>query len=200
MPLLGPNMTAAIISALTAKGFVGTGMPLMAQAIGNGSVASIVGKAFATTDVGTGNGPGAGSGLGITGVVSSAVKGFIQTEALSQGLTPTSKATDVYGAVADGLVAELANATLTSTHTPVAVGTGTINPGSIPVSGSEWGGNIKTAGIALGMGGSKWPNFAQAIGGGGADGFATASGSVTIVGSPIGTPTPATGSGSGLIS
>jgi hypothetical protein len=196
-------MTATVISALSAKGFVGTGLPSFAAAIGTGSVLSLVGKTFSTSDMGSTASAGVGVGIGLTGVSSATIKGAMMLEALSKGFTPTTQQSDVFEAVGDALVTELAIASLTSTHTPVYVGTGTIDVGSIMVTASEWGGNIESTGAGLGMSGDKWPDFAAVLGKGCVAGMATAAGNVVITGVPPGTPVPPSGGidgvGSGVI-
>lgn len=191
MPLLGPHMALAITSALAAKGFVGPALPSLSSAIGVGTCTAMIGGTFQTLDTGTA-GVGTGTGVGLTGIVSGAVKGFILTEALGQGLAPTPKSADVYGAVADAWEQEVLLATLSSTDPACAPGAGIITPGSVTPT-QDIGSSIQTVGVGAGLGGAKWPNFANAIGKGIFDGLATASGNLVIVGTPAGgTPPPVT--------
>jgi hypothetical protein len=191
MPMLGPKMSLAMQGALASKGNAGVNLALFCNAVGNGSVASVVGKTFTTTDTGTGSGAGVGTGVGIMGVAAGSISKAIQAAYLMEfgmigTLTPT-----ICDAIGQGLEAELKLATLTSSHSPCAVGSGVVDVGSIKVSGSEWGGKIIQ--MAPTFVGQDWPRFANVIGKGCAQAFAPATGQVTIAGSPAGTPSPYSG-------
>jgi hypothetical protein len=198
MPMLGPHMSTAFIAVLTGNGFIGTSLPTLGLAVGVGSCDEVVGKTFATSDVGTVPGVGVGVGVGITGVVAAGVKTACIAEGATRGLISTPQSIDTYAAYGQALVAELALASLSSTHTPVFAGTGTVVPGSIPVAAGAWGSAIQSAGPTLA--GSKWPDFAATLGAGAVDAFPTATGTVVIAGSPTSpTTSPGAGSGSGVI-
>jgi hypothetical protein len=202
MPLVPPRFASLLMAKMASKAMVGPMLFPFCNAIATGSVLSIVGKPFQTTDVGLIPGVGFGTGIGIVGVPPSLVKSQIITIGLSFGLVGI-KLMDVADAVAEALVAEIAFATLTSTHAPVFLGNGNITTGSILVTGPEWGGQITSQGFSQGMAGAQWPQMANAIGMGCALGFLTATGVVTITGTFTGPvppgPVPGAGVGSGFI-
>jgi hypothetical protein len=189
--MLGPKMALAMQGALASKGNAGANLALFCNAVGNGSVASVVGKTFTTTDSGTGSGPGVGAGVGLKGVAAGSISKAIQAAYLMEFgmMGPTTP--DICDAIGQGLESELLLATLTSAHAPCATGTGVVDVGSIKVSGTEWGGKIRQ--LAPTFVGADWARFANAIGKGCAQAFAPATGQVTIVGSPAGTPSPFSG-------
>ncbi len=196
--LSAPTWSSALFSDLSGKGFAGSRLMDFTDAVANGSVLHIVGKSFDTTDVGTVPGDGIGTGTGITGIISATVASAIFTTASGSFGSFGTRLQDVADSVADILVAQMLTALLTSAHNPVFDGTGTVDIGSIAVVGSAWGSAIQTA--APTFLGSEWPNFSNAIGVGCAAGFATATGLVTITGSPSGAPVPGNGTGTGTLS
>lgn len=201
MALSGSGWSAALYASLSGKGFVGSRLMDFTDAVGIGSVNHVVGKPFATTDTGTVPGNGVGSGTGVTGLSSAAISSAVFSLAVGFFGQAGSRLQDICDSIGDTCVAQMALATLTSTHTPVFAGTGVINVGSIGVVPSGWSGSVNSEGAGNGFIGSQWPNFATAIGQGQASQvLATGTGTVTITGSPTSpTPVPGSGSGSGVI-
>lgn len=168
-------------------------------AISEGSILSIVGKSFNTVDVGTIPGAGVGTGTGLTAIQQATVQGVTMSTAMgTQFKGPQLLATSKF--YAEALIQEMLQASLTSAHAPVFLGSGTIIPGSIPVNPAEWSGNIFTAGQGKQFKGPQWMNWCKALAAGGVAGFATATGTVVIAGSPAGVPVGGGGSGAGTIS
>lgn len=200
MPMLGSNMSSTIFTALSAAGFAGSNLLNFTLAIGNGTVGALVGLPFPTTDVGTVPGVGAGSGVGLTGPVAPALSAAILSGLVAAFGQAGEDLPDVTDALADGLITELGLATLTSTHAPVFLGTGTIPPGAITASASLISGQIESEGVSRGFLGDSWPDLADVIGQEFANAMALATGSIVITGSPAGTPVPGAGTGSGTIS
>lgn len=201
MPMVGSSMSAALNAALTGKGMVGSELTKFCTVVGNGCVTAVVGKAFVTTDAGTTPNAGTGTGVGISGVVKAVIVAEMQVQALAEGYEQvTPEFTDVADAIATALISELAKASLSSTHAPVYLGVGTINPGSITVSASTWASAMEAAGVGQGLIGSRWPNFCRVVAKGCVKGMLSGTGTVTIIGTPPGSPVPGVGVGSGTIS
>jgi hypothetical protein len=198
--MLGAHMTGTIIGTMTAAGLIGTSVPSFAMAIGDGSITPIIGAAFTTTDIGTVPGAGVGTGLGLTGPVDSLISQAIFAGLVSKFGSAGDSLLDITDSVAGAFVAELALATLTSTHTPVFAGSGTIVVGSISVPASAIADMIEANGVANGFLGDSWPDIAEVVGQEFSSGLALATGSVVIAGAPTGTPAPGAGTGSGSIS
>lgn len=199
MSLDPARMAADMFGRYRAIGFKGPRLMDHCTVISQGSVMSIVGKAFATADVGSVAGAGAGIGMGLTAVPASTVKSTVVATAKgTQFKGPRLE--DAAMVFADALVLEITMATLTSAHAPVFAGVGTIVPGSIPVMVNEWAGNIFTIGRGMRFIGPQWFNWCKALATGGVQGFQTATGTVVITGSPAGIPAPGGGSGAGVIS
>lgn len=200
MAMLGAHMANLMFQAGIGAGFLGSSWQDMCDVIGAGAVGGIVGKAFATVDVGTVPGAGKGTGTGITGVVPAALSANLLTALLALG--PGTSLPDLCDAVANAMVGELGAAALSSNHAPVFSGTGMVTVGSIPVVGSVIGNSIKAAGVGKGFLGASWPVVATAIGTQIALSIiAGATGSVTIA--PVSTSPPTSagaGAGSGTIS
>lgn len=196
MPLVSAAWSTQLYGILQGMGFMGSKLLDFTDAVAQGSVGHVVGKAFVTVDTGTVPGTGAGVGVGLSGFspISSAIYAFAVASFGQAG----SKLQDLCDAIGQAHNAQLALAALVSTHSPVFVGSGTVVPGSIPVVGTGWGSQVQAA--APGFVGSQWANFAQAIGKGCAAGYPTATGTVVISGSPSGVPVPGAGSGAGTIS
>ena len=199
MPFVGPSMSSALVGALAGKGFTGSRLRDFADAASIGSQSSIVGKTFTTQDIGTVPGVGTGVGTGLS-IPPSLVSNTMLASATSKGFKG-SRLPDVCQAFAQALVSEASKISLSSNHSPVFQGTGTVVPSSIPVNESEWGGNINSQGVSRQFVGQRWSDLAQAMAKGGVAGFGVSQGSVTITGSPTSSTTsPGTGSGSGVIS
>lgn len=196
MSLSASALGSLIDANLASAGAIGANRLVFANAVAAGIVMSIVGKSFATIDVGTIPGAGIGSGTGLTGLIS----GTMTTTAV--GLLPTTgvNAMPMMNAIMNAVVSHMSAASLASTHTPVFAGSGTIVPGSIPVLAPELASNIEAQLTSAGANGSNKAILSAAIAGGVAIGFITATGTVTISGSPAGIPVPGGGSGTGVIS
>jgi hypothetical protein len=198
--MLGAHMTGTIIGTMTAAGLIGTSVPSFAMAVGDGSITPIIGAPFTTTDIGTVPGAGVGTGVGLTGPVDSLIAQAIFVGLVSKFGSAGDSLLDITDSVAGAFVAELALATLTSTHTPVFAGSGTIVVGSISVPASAIADMIEQSGVASGFLGDSWPDIAEVIGQEFSSGLALATGSLVIAGAPTGTPAPGAGTGSGSIS
>lgn len=167
------------------------------DAIATGIVMSIAGKSFTTSDIGTIPGTGVGHGTGIAGLSSSTM----QNTALSLMISRGYNAGNLMISIMDSVVTHLGSATLTSSDSPVFVGTGTIAVGSIAVSASEMSNNITSQFEAQGAIGSNYGNLSTAIGTGVANNIiASGTGTLSITGSPSGITSPGSGTGSGAIS
>lgn len=141
MALSASTLGSLIAANLTTEGANGSNKVIFANAVAAGIVMSIVGKAFATTDTGTVPGNGTGSGTGIVGLSSS------NMTSTGVAALPTTgvNAEPMMRAIMMATQSHLASAaTLSSTHTPVYEGSGTVVVGSIPVSISEMAGNISS--------------------------------------------------------
>ena len=200
MPLVGSAMAAELVSVLTGNGFAGPDLPFFCNALGNGIVASTVGKAFSTTDVGSGPSAGVGAGIGLTGYLAPAALSAMLAEATLKGFILTPEASNVYDSVSQAYSNQLALATLTSAHTPVYLGTGTVVPGSISIPKGPTSSTIASIGVGLGMLGADYADFCDVVAAGIEAGVAALTGTVIIAGPPPPTPAPATGSGTGVIS
>lgn len=206
MALSGPTLSGLIQANLTGKGFTGVQLTAFSNALGNGIVNATTGiLMFTTADVGTIPGSGSGSGTGVLGLnqVNIASLAFTTGQgfwAPDQNNGPGIKWQDLCDAVAAAVVTHFsAEATLTSTHSPVFAGTGLVVAYSgvaVPV--------MKAAIVAAAPGSWaawKMPELAEAIATGVVTELLTHSpaSSVTISGSPSGVPVPGAGSGSGVV-
>lgn len=200
MALLKPAWSTDLFGRLSARGYTGPKLMDFTDAIAGGSVTHVVGKPFATVDSGTTPGSGVGTGVGITGIVPATVAAAILAAATAGFGQAGPDLPNICDDISQSLFAQMGLAALSSTHTPVYLGTGIITPGSIPVVGAVWGTQVQAEGSGVGFIGDKWPAFADAIGSGCATGFATATGAVAITGSPTGPPVPGSGAGVGVIS
>lgn len=181
-------------------GFKGSYLHKFTGVIGNGSAAEVVGKTFTTTDVGTVPGAGTGAGVGIVGISAATISNTIYSLAVSYFGQAGARLKDTCDQIADSCVAQMALATLSSTHTPVYLGTGTIVVGSITVDPGGWSSLITSQGVSNGFKGSQWPNLAEAVGTGQAMGvLSSGTGIVTITGSG-GPPVGGSGNGFGVMS
>ena len=201
MPLVGSSWSSTLQGILAGKGFTGSRLSDFTDAIGNGSVNYLIGKGFTTSDVGTTPGAGAGIGTGISGFSVGSISSNIYAKAVSYFGTSGSKLLDICDSLETTFISEMANATLTSTHAPVYLGSGVVDIGSIAVVGSAWGSSIESEGSGSGFIGNKWPDFALAIGEGQAEETVNqGTGTVTITGGGTPPPVPGTGTGSGVLS
>lgn len=201
MPIIGSAWSTELYGELTANGFIGSELTNFTDAIGIGSANHVVGQTFTTTDIGSIPGSGAGVGVGITGVDPVYISDQIFSYSVASFGQSGSKLKDVCDALGNTCKNQMELATLTSTHSPVFTGVGNIDIGSISVVGLDWGSEIESQGSGSGFIGTKWPDWAEAIGVGQAEGvILDGTGVVNISGSPSGTPSPGGGTGTGVIS
>ena len=192
MPITGALMNSTMMANLASAGMAGMNLPVMVTAIAQGSSLSILGKPFSTKYTGSMTGPGVGTGVGLI-LPAAVIANEVYAQALSSGLAG-EKLKVVCDAIGSGLEAELKLALLSSTHTPVCIGSGIVDPATIGVVPSSWATMVQTLGA---FAGSKWPDFAKAVGNGCASAMKKSSGTVTIVGAPVTPPGPVPGSGTG---
>lgn len=202
MPMLGPSMANTMFGLFAGKGFLGPRLFDHCQVIGNGSILSVIGKPFVTADIGLIPGIGVGVGIGVIGFIEPAMVGTMIGTMASFGFIGP-RLIDTCQVITQSLIAEMALATLTSAHTPVFLGAGTVVPASILVIEPEWTGNIIAQGVPKGFIGPQYFNYARAIATGLTSGFLTATGVVSITGSFTGPappgPLPGAGAGTGVI-
>jgi len=201
MPIVGSAWSTELLGTLSANGFVGSELNNFTDAIGSGSAGHVVGQTFTTTDVGTVPGAGVGVGVGIIGVDAIYISNQIYSYSVASFGQAGSKLKDVCDALGSACSNQMALATLASTHNPVFAGTGIVDIGSISVVGSDWGSLIQSFGSGSGFIGGSWPDWAEAIGKGQAEGvIQDGTGNVVITGAPSGIPVPGAGTGTGVIS
>lgn len=200
MAMSGSNFSSTMQALfLSLVGTIGSSTPDLTDAVGQGGIDdSLIGGTFATVDVGTVPGAGVGIGTGLTNVTDSGVSSLIFTELAAAFGGGGSNLPDLCDAAGGAFAAEVALATLSSTHSPVFSGTGTIVGGVIPVA--PQGPAIEVAGIANGMLGSHWGDTANAIGDAFTTALLSASGEVTISGSSSGETSGGGGTGTGTVS
>jgi hypothetical protein len=199
MPLVESNFSDNLELFLISDGFTGSELDTYCTFIARGIILTLVGASFATADTGSGSGSGVGEGTGLSGMIDTAVVNAMIAEGATKGFNLTGEAQTSYERTVEGITAELAFATLTSTHSPVFAGTGIVVAGSIPITASQISDAMYTAGTSLGFTGGSLRDFCDVIGAGIELGISQLTGSVIITGSG-GTPSGATGSGSGTIS
>ncbi len=201
MSLSAGTLGSLIDANLAGFGASGSNRTIFANKVAAGIVMSIVGKPFATSDTGLVPGVGAGSGTGITGLSSSAMSSVAVATLISTG----ANAQKLMDAIMNATVSHLGSATLTSTHSPVFLGTGTVTVGSIVVVIPEMASNIQTQLSGAGANGANLANLCLAIATGVCTGIlSSGTGTVTITGTFTGStppgPLPGSGSGVGVIS
>ena len=202
MSMSGSNMSGSINSLGLPLGMLGDSFPDYCDAVGNGTIDSVVGAPFTTTDTGTipGAGPANGTGTGLLNIVAATI-----ATALVAGMTSAFGGAGISlpsmcTATAGGFAAEMLLATLTSTHTPVFAGTGIVDVGSISVPSAVIGAAIALEGVGMGFIGQNWPDVADVIGVEFANALALASGTVVISGPAGSDPKPGAGTGAGALS
>ena len=200
MSLSASSWGSTLGGVMDALLFLGPDKQKFADAIGEGSANTLKGKSFATIDTGTVPGTGTGQGVGLIGVPPGVVSSLIFALATAQFGGAGPQLAQLALAIETALLAELLKVSLKSDHTPVFLGTGIIVPGSIPVTGAEWGANITQAGNSKGFAGPQWPQFASVIGNACATGMRTATGIVVITGTGSPPTSPGIGTGQGTIS
>lgn len=206
MALSGPGLASEIETALQGITWNGVQLNAFSQAIGLGVVTPVSGLlTFTTTDNGTVPGSGTGTGSGITGLDVTNIADLMfdtgQTFwAPSQNNGPGVQWRLFCDTVSQTIVDHFANnAELTSTHSPVFVGTGDVTAyaGVLPP--------VMAASIVSfappTWAAARFPELAQAVALGVMTEILTHSpaDSVTIVGSPSGTPVPGAGTGTGIV-
>jgi hypothetical protein len=202
MSIQSSAWSLSLYSRLTSKGFFGSRLMEMCDAVGEGSAPSVIGKTFQTLDTGLIFGHSVGVGHSIIGIVATTVQTSMYGKMTSYGWRG-SRMMEVCEAVAEALVEQMLTADLLSSNSPVFSGAGQIIIGSIPVVSSEWTSNVQAKGTSRGFIGSQWPMMADAIGIGSVAGFATATGTLALSGAyeggyPPG-PIPGSGTGNGTI-
>lgn len=203
MAIVGTVWAAELYTQLQGKGFLGSALMDFCTAVGQGSENHVVGQTFDTVDVGSipSAGPAPGSGVGISGFSDADISNAVFARCVAAFGQAGSKLKDVCDAIGLSCLSQMALADLSSLHSPVFLGSGTITPGSLSIDGAGWGGEIDTEGLGLSFNGLHWPDFADAIGQGQADHVQPeGTGTVTIAGAPSGPPVPGAGTGSGSIS
>lgn len=201
MSLSASTLGSLIDANLLSEGANGYNRTVFSNALAAGIVMSISGKSFNTADVGLVPGIGVGAGIGVVGLVSS---NMVNT-AIAAMPTTSYNAIPMMRAIMNAVVTHLGNAAvLTSNHTPVYQGVGTIVIGSIPVSISEMTTNIDNQLTLAGANGYNRNILSQCISTGIVDEILSAgTGTVTITGtftgSPIPGPLPGAGAGVGVI-
>lgn len=196
--MLSASVLGGLIDAnLASAGAVGSKRTIFSNAVAAGIVMSIVGKSFTTTDVGLTPSAGTGTGTGITGLSASTMKSLALAVMVSQG----SKADPLMNAIMMAVVQHLSSAAdLSSIDSPVYLGTGTIDVGSIAVVVSEMSSNILSQLNSAGAAGSKRANLSLAIATGVVNNIlAAGTGTLTITGAAPPLPVPGTGTGTGTI-
>lgn len=134
MALSGAVLSGLIQTNLTAKGFTGTELTNISNAIGNGIITASATLTFVTADLGTilGTGIGVGTPPGIKGMLSTNISGDIFNTgqgfwSAQQNNGPGIKFQDFCDAVGDAVISHFSiAATLASVHTTVLSGTGTV--------------------------------------------------------------------------
>lgn len=199
MAITGSAMESNIRSALNARGMMGVAVQPTSNAIGFAIATVLTGMSNAAS-IDTGIGPGAGSGIGqFTVVIDSSLGGLITGKAQSYGLIGRYTQSYCYG-VAEGIARTIRTGMTSTTHAPVAVGTGIGRVIGAALSGGTVSGLIMGNMSANGMQGQYMPTLSRAIG----EGFAAWVPSVVIQimisGAPGSPPVPTGGTGIGTIS
>lgn len=198
MALSSATWNTALLAQMSSHGWTGINLPVLSNAIAVGSVTGLVGTTFSTTDTGVVIGTGTGTGVGITGVsvstLASTIFALASASFGNSGINLLTLCTDI----ATVCVSQLATATLTSAHSPVFAGTGTVTVGTVNVIGS----NIETPMLAAAPAftGINWPQLVSAISTG-METIIKASGTGTVTITGAGFPgVPGAGTGSGVLS
>lgn len=196
MSLSDSALSSLIEKNLSKYGNGGVNRKKFCDAVAKGIVMTIVGKPFITQDVGTVAGPGVGNGTGIQTLQYADMTQI----ALSMMPSKGENAQKFYDAINMAVVDHLKTASLKSTHTPVAIGVGTIMHIS-SILAPEMMNNIDQQLQANGAKGVNRKIFCLCV----ATGICTdilqnSTGQVIIIGSPIGIPAPGAGVGAGVIS
>ena len=190
------SYSSTLVGALAGFGYTGTELQTLTDTLGIGFSVSVIGKSFATTDAGAKGGSGVGSGLGLLGIPPSSISSAMFQECTTK-FGGGSELLNICIATEQASILEFSKANLTSIHSPISLGTGIINIGSISVPSSEWTGNIVQAGLSKSLAGPDFPSFAEAVGNSHSQAVSFLTGQVTITG---GGGDAGVGVGSGTIS
>lgn len=195
MPLDANALGGLIQTNLKAFNANGPNLTVFCNAVGKGICDHIIGKPFVTADVGSAPGAGVGAGIGIIGLSPADMAQVALSTMSSKG----PNADKFMQAIMLGIVTHLAEATLTSVHSPVYAGAGTIVPGSIGVDPDGLAGTLQNALKSANAKGPNLGNLCKAL----ATGITTnilANGTGIVIISGAGGPGSGSGSGSGVIS
>lgn len=196
MSLSDSALSSLIEGNLAKYGKGGVNRKKFCDALAKGIVMTIVGKPFITQDIGTVAGPGVGNGTGIKTLQYSDMTQI----ALSMMPSKGANAQKFYDAINMAVVTHLQQASLKSTHAPVALGVGTIMHIS-SILAPEMLNNIDQQLQANGAKGVNRKVFCLCVSTGiCTDILQNSTGQVIIIGSPIGIPAPGAGVGAGVIS
>lgn len=205
MALSGASWSSALYTKLTSppinwNGTVkGSQLQNFCDAIAKGSVLYLIGKTFATIDIGMTPGSGIGVGTGITGCSATNIANNIVNKAKTF-FSGGDQLLPLCSAIGGVAVSQFATISLSSVASPVFLGSGTVMVGSFNILAIGWGAAIQGSGASV-FKGAQWPNLATAIGYGLATEFlASGTGALTITGAAPPTPIPGGGSGTGFIS
>jgi len=166
--------------------------------IATGVINGTVGSTFTTVDTGQISNPGIGSGTGITGLDQTTLSNLIFNNCYVGWDSAGVQLLNITDGIAESVVTHFGSATLTSTHSPVWQGTGIVSFTSSSMSHTVMSSGIQSATTFIG---THWASFSTYI----ASAIVTyvksnGSGSVIITGTPPGSPTSGSGTGSGTIS
>lgn len=190
MPISGVILGSIIQAQFASNGFVGTAIPQLSSALGNGIVNPILATGT-YTGVSTGLGIGAGTSTGVLSggiVIAPVVSNLIYLQMTASGMLG-SKVLQMSNAIGSAVASHMLTAIVQGASTIVAagVGTGTI----IGVLGPIVGASISSQMSLFGMLGQSAPQLAFAIGNAIALAFSTTIVNTTIVGVPVGPIPPA---------
>lgn len=206
MALSGSGLSNEIESALAGIGWDGTSLTDFSSAIGNGIVNATSGiLEFTTSDVGLVPGTGTGTGTGVTGMSDSSMSSDIFSTGQDfwsslQNDGPGEEWQKFSDKISETVVNHFStNATLTSTHSPVYSGTGTVVSYSGVAISDMTSAIIAQAPAAWTS--ARFPELAEAVATGVVNSLLNHSpaDTVDITGSPSGTSSSGTGSGSGVV-
>ena len=192
------SLNASLLAEFSSVGFTGSEVPTLCTALSTGIANHLIGKTFTTNDIGTiGVGSGVGSGIGIT-VNATTISNMIFDSLEGKGFEG-SKLRDMSDAIGNACSSELALATLTSNHSIVILGSGTVVCSSIPLSSSTMASLIIAN--APSFQGDKFVDLANGVSEGLTDSIlnnGTANVTITLV--PGSIPiSPGSGTGTGII-
>lgn len=198
MPIVPIDWDLDLLGNLQSYGWEGESLSAFTLSLGQGSALGIIGTSFTTQDTGVTPGAGTGSGVGISLPDSSELASKLQINLTARFGQSGDELPNLCLAIADMVVDKMQLASLTSSHTPVSIGSGTVD--SISVVGTLITSSILLLGLAFV--GEKFLDIAEALGEE-IEAFINdeGEGSVVISGSPpLPIPIPGSGTGSGVLS